>query len=285
MTIFARAIVAALALSAAPGLAEPPTQAREQLNAVLWLQTAAEYRAAALQTYRAAARELVSLRSDTGTASVEQARAGGFAGKPPAVVLDIDETVLDNSPYSAALVQRGQAFDPVSWEAWVLASQAQSIPGAREFVFIARRFGFRVVFITNRACRPESGFDERGRSRDCPQKAATLDNLANALGHRPAHVDLHMRFEMSGRDDSDKKARRETIARTYRIVMQVGDDLGDFIRPCEYAEERHATQWGKRWFVVPNPVYGSWERAVPDLAAKYGVLSVWDADATGADRP
>jgi acid phosphatase len=265
--------------------AQVPIESREQLNAVLWQQRTVEYRALALQAYRAATLRLPAVRASRHSASVEQQHAGGFAKKPPAIVLDVDESVLDNSPYTAMLVSEGRRFDPESWAAWVGEARAGGIPGAREFVARARAAGFRVVFITNRECRRGGPYDAQGRSLDCPQKSATLDNLRAVLGYRPAQADLLLRFERADQQDSDKRSRRLEVARTHRIAMLIGDDLNDFIAPGEYDPERHGSHWGATngtpWIALPNPAYGSWQGSFPDLSQKYDALIAWNVPPAG----
>jgi|GEM_PF-183559 len=256
-----------------------PVPAREQLNAVLWQQRATEYRGLALQAWRQATARLAGIRNNGLTASLEQRRAGGFRNKPVAVVLDIDETVLDNTPFNALLLREGRSFDPRDWNLWVAGSRAAGVPGAREFVQRARSLGFRVVFVTNRECNRGGSYDAQGRSLDCPQKASTLENLASVLGARPAAADLLMRYEQQARDDSDKQARRADVARTHRIALLAGDDLNDFIRAADYRADEHAGFWGAvsgaPWVALPNAIYGSWDSAFPATLQKYAALDVW----------
>lgn len=250
-----------------------PPESREQLNAVLWLQQSTEYKASALQTYRLAQRRLAALKSSGGTASVEQNRLGNYAGKPPAIVLDIDETILDNSPYNARLVKEGLAFDATSWGKWVDSRSAQAIPGAREFIRSARQLGYKVLFITNRECNKGGGY-ELGIAKDCPQQEATRQNLKTALGYTPKGDEILLRWEVAQRDDSDKTARREAIAQKHRIVMLLGDDLNDFIRGTDYKGVDHGDRWGVRWFMLSNPMYGSWEQK-RTAEQKYEALQPW----------
>jgi len=267
---------ASLSLSAQ---AAPPVVAREGLYATAWMQRAVEFRGNALQTYRAATARLPQVKTDGQTASVEQQRVGGFKSKKPAVVLDIDETVLDNSPAQAALIAQGQSFgDGSAFERWVQAAQAQALPGAKAFITEARARGFRVVFISNRNCAKDTAFDANGRALSCPQKPATLKNLSQALGYTVAEADLMLRGEVQGRDDSDKVARRLELAKKNRIALLLGDDLNDFIRRAEYDPEAHATQWGDRWFALPNAMYGSWVSTLGKLDQVYAALQPW-ADA------
>ena len=273
-------IVCAVLSSAAAALVHAePIPAREQLNAVLWQQRATEYRGLALQAWRQATARLAGIRNNGLTASLEQRQAGGFRNKPVAVVLDVDQTVLDNTPFNALLLREGRAFDPRDWNLWVAAVRAAAVPGAKEFVERARSLNFRVVFVTNRECNRAGGYNAQGRAIDCPQKASTLDNLTSALGARPAATDLLLRYERQARDDSDKQARRAEVARTHRIALLAGDDLNDFIRAADYRADEHARFWGAAsgapWVALPNAIYGSWDSAFPAVEQKYAALEVW----------
>jgi acid phosphatase len=247
--------------------------AREQLHAVLWMQMATEYRANAVQAYQAATAALRPLRSGTSTALVEP-RPDPPATQQPAIVMDIDETVLDNSPYLAARVHDHKAFEPSSWQRWVLSASAQTIPGAQGFITRARQLGYAVVFVSNRNCEVAAGYDAQGLAKSCPQKRATLDNLATVLGYRPADTDMLLRGERSGRNDADKRARRQEVAQRHRIAMLVGDDLNDFVLRADYRPEQHGGHWGRDWFVLANAIYGSWtgDRSIEQ---KYSALRTW----------
>ncbi|MBI3367097.1 MAG: hypothetical protein HY021_01180, partial [Burkholderiales bacterium] len=274
--LVALGLLAVGAAALAQPQAAPPITSRELLNAVLWQQITVEYRASALSAYRLATSRLDAVKVSGATASMEQLAMGGYRNKKPAVVLDIDETVLDNMPYDALLVQQGRPWPDPDWEPWVAAAQAHAVPGVRGFVARARAKGFRVVFITDRDCRVEGGYDANGQALVCPQKEATLRNLTSALGYRPAAADLMLRGERQGRDDVDKQARRAELARTHRIALQVGDDLKDFIRTTDYDPDKHGAHWGTRWIILPNAVYGSWEKPMRgDLAKKYAALQPW----------
>lgn len=261
--------------------ADLPISSREQLNATLWQQRSVEYQALATAMYRQATARLSSVKTNRKSASTEQQVLGLYQSKRPAIVLDIDETVLDNTPFNAMLVRNGRDFDSIDWGRWVADKKATGVPGARDFIRHARAKGFRVVFITNGECNRNGTYAANGHSLDCPQKSSTIDNLATVLGYKPAAQDVLLRYEIKGRDDSDKKARRGEIARTHRIAMLVGDDLNDFIRRVEYRPDIHRKYWGAMqgapWYVVPNPIYGSWERGFADLGEKYNSLMVWNA--------
>lgn len=286
----ARVAATALALStglqlasAQPGL---PTAAREQLNGVAWVQHAVEYQGNALQTYRLAESLLPAVKAKNSvTASVEQASQGGFKSKKKAVVLDVDETTLDNMPFNAMLVREGKDWNKPDWAAWVQASKAKPVPGVVKFIARARLLGFRPVFITNRACNKDAGYDAQGKPKDCALRKPTIDNLANVLGYRPEDEDVLMQYDKESRNDDDKQERRAQVARTYRIAMLIGDDLNDFIRGADYKEDDHAGRWGTQWFALPNPVYGSWDKPFRALEQKYAALDVWTAPAGPSAGP
>src|SRR5690606_12643535 len=123
--------------------AGPPPN--DNLNATAWLQTAVEYRLIAAQTYRAALAQLDrALQTPDWDALTRDDRDTPATGLPPAVIVDIDETVLDNSPYQARLVRDGRDYDDPSWDAWVHERQAKPVPGALEFAQAAAARGVTV---------------------------------------------------------------------------------------------------------------------------------------------
>jgi acid phosphatase len=229
------------------------SQPHENLNAVLWMQSAAEYQAAARQAYRAAEISLErALKDPSWTAALEQApdATGAYDKLPPAVILDLDETVLDNSPYQARLTARGGAFTDESWQAWVAETSAGIVPGARDFLSFAHGRGVRVYYISNRVC-------DSSRPDDPTVRALRSHSLPLAPGNLLCRT-----------GSGDKSARRKQAARMARIMIIIGDDLNDFVSPGRTPAERSelvrdlGRYWGERWFMLPNPAYGSWERAV-----------------------
>ncbi|MDT8436435.1 MAG: HAD family acid phosphatase [Gemmatimonadota bacterium] len=241
----------AVLVLAVGGCASGP-RAYTTLDAALWMQTSEEYAAVTRQAYRQAAERLeAALRDTAWSAALEQGpRAGGL---PPAVVLDVDETVLDNSAYAARLLRAGEEFTPETWDAWVEEARAPAVPGALEFLRRARARGVHVVFLTNREAHLE---------------AATRRNLA-AVGFEPAPEDDAVL--MKGEQESwgsDKSSRRAHVAGTHRILFLFGDDFNDFV-PARWGLDarrelgrEHADHWGVDWFALPNPTYGSWEAAI-----------------------
>ncbi|HUO83852.1 MAG TPA: HAD family acid phosphatase [Thermoanaerobaculia bacterium] len=219
----------------------------ENLDATLYLQTAAEYEAIALQTFRMA-QELAErgLADPTWSATTRPARAH----LPPAVIVDVDETVLDNSAYQARLILDDTEFGSESWAAWVEEAAADPVPGALEFVQWADANGITMFYVTNRTGEEE---------------AATRRNLL-AAGF-PVRDDIDTVLTKGEREEwvSDKTTRRAHVDRDFRVLLLIGDDLGDFLpRDWTGVESRSEMvaasrdRWGKQWLVLPNPTYGSW---------------------------
>ncbi|HEY6123223.1 MAG TPA: HAD family acid phosphatase, partial [Steroidobacteraceae bacterium] len=230
---------------------------REQLHATLWMQTAPEYRAISLQVYRQAEERIAAPLP--GSAALEQAAvpAETLARLPTAVVLDLDETVLDNTVYQARLLRDRATYNTTTWGEWVAAGEAEALPGSREFIARARALGHTVFYISNRDCTapPPTAADP------CPAKTATMKNLV-ALGieDAPDPKRMLLRGERPEWNTGNKTQRRAFIAANYRIVALVGDDLGDFTDPQVFAgdRERLEPRFGATWFLLPNPIYGSW---------------------------
>ena len=237
-------------------------------RATLWVRNSSEFRAASETVYRSAGFALMRGLAETAW-TAEPAQAGDLSALPPAIVMDIDETVLDNSEPQAAMLRAGTCFDdfPKAWDDWVAERRAPAVPGAVEFIRYARQArdgqgrAVRIFFITNRECAPRAGNDAA-----CPQQDDTQANLeALGLGSTTLADDLMLRGEQP-EWGGEKLARRQAVARTHRIVLNVGDDLADFlpdVRRASVAERDRARcmrhgEWGLRWFLVPNPMYGSW---------------------------
>ena len=240
--------------ASAPDVAAKGAAPHENLNAVLWVQTALEYQATAVQAYRLASMQLdAALKNREWTAATEQTRDA--SSLPPAVILDVDETVLDNSAYQARHIRDRSVFAVDTWDKWCQEVRAGAIPGAVEFTQQAVKRGVTVFYVTNRTADVEE---------------ATRRNLgALQFPLNPAIDTVLTRGERPEWEVSSKTARRAHVARSYRVLLLIGDDLGDFIddalgTPQQRAERTapHADWWGMRWIMLPNPTYGSWERAV-----------------------
>jgi len=238
---------------------EAPAVDDERLQSMLWTQTSLEYKAACAQVYAAARSSLdIALCHPTHTAAIEQIGLP-CACKPPAIILDVDETVLDNGPMQARLVATGTSFNREQWNEWCLAATAKTIQGVRPFLQYARSRGVTVFFVTN---------------RDGELDKATAQNLTAELGY---HVTPDMVLCKNERPEwtSDKSTRRAKIAASHRIVMLVGDQFGDFMHIEEASAEERITagepylnKLGRSWILVPNPNYGDWEQALYDYNFK-----------------
>ncbi len=243
-------IIAALTVTACA----TPRDSHELLTATLWMQTSAEYRADSEAAYRWARTTLDQALADPSwTAALEQ--TGPVGGLPPAVIMDLDETVLDNARFEGELVKRRTVYSPALWSEWVAMADAEAVPGAVEFIRYAEGKGVSVFYVTNRNQAEEAG------------TRANLVKLGIIASVNPDRV------LVSGENGwtSDKTARRAEIAKTHRILMLVGDDLGDFTSgnraaPAERRAlaDRHKDKWGERWVLLANPLYGSWDQALYD---------------------
>ena len=218
------------------------------------MQTALEYEATALQAYRLAQMQLDAALADRSwTAAIEQ--KGDASQLPPAVIVDVDETVLDNSYYQARMIRDATTYSSSTWDPWVMEQKATAIPGAREFTRYAASRGVTVFYVTNRTANLE---------------AATRANLEAEQFPVSKEIDVVLtRGERPEWNASAKGPRRAHIAQSHRILLLIGDDLGDFVvDPSGTPEKRRAGSelyegwWGRRWIMLPNPTYGSWERAV-----------------------
>jgi len=238
--------------SAAPPSALPCRPADSTINAVLWMQTSAEYQALVRQAYAAAARTLdAALADPTWTAAIEQ--PGPAASLPPAIVLDLDETMLDTSAHQQGLIVSGRAYTEPGWHEYAMTDASRPLEAAVDFVRYAKKRGVDVYYVTNRL-----------QSEEEPLRQTLA---RNGFPLDPSVDTVLTRGEQDPRGSSDKGPRREFIARTHRIIMLFGDDLNDFIpaNTLTLAERDHLMRqygenWGRKWFILPNPVYGSWER-------------------------
>ena len=241
--------------------ASPLRDTHEDLNSVLWVQTSGEFWALTSTTYNNAQVLLEQTKSQKSwSAALEQ--KPGYENLPEAVIMDLDETVLDNSPAQGQSVLDRAAYLQDTWGAWVHRVAAGALPGAQSFIGDAEKHGVKVFFVTNRS---------RSEQED------TLKNLA-ALGIT-ASDDTVLCLGENGWT-SDKTARRAEIANAYRVLLLVGDDMNDFVSTATLTPPQrlalaktHADRWGKSWILLPNPMYGSWERAiVPGLTKDEEIL-------------
>ena len=229
----------------------------------MWVKHAAEYQALAAQVFRDATDDLPAYISDKSWSAMPG--YGGMSELPPAIILDIDETVINNIDFQLAYER---PYSNHKRDAWSKNHDSVAIPGAKQFVEAARKAGVTVFFVTGRPCEPLEGIDD-----PCPQKQTTIDDITElGIDVNPEHLmlsDEHPDW------DREKLVRRELIAESYRVIMIIGDDLTDFV-PCSRKKihtpcttgATHATRaealqtyndyWGNGWYILPNPMHGSW---------------------------
>ena len=206
--------------------------------AVLWCQYAAEARALYYQAYNLARDRL------------DAAIAQGDPQDRLAIIVDIDETILDNSPFEAFLIRTGSPFTPELWSEWTAQCRNQALPGAQPFLVYAASRGVEVFYLSNR------GNDEF---------EATARNL-KAL-HFPMVDFNHL---LLNKDGLGKEPNRRKVGQEYKIVLLMGDNLGDFSAVFDkqgYADRFQLTdanqaEFGRRFIMLPNPIYGDWENSL-----------------------
>ncbi|SFK60718.1 5'-nucleotidase, lipoprotein e(P4) family [Rhodanobacter glycinis] len=241
-----------------PAPATAATPPNDNLDAVAWTQTAIEHDLIYLQTYRdAESRLLAALHDPHWDALPKDDRVAPLKGLKPAVVLDIDETALDNSPYQARLVKNGGEYNEASWAAWCKEERARALPGAVAFTRFAAKHGIAVIFISNR----DKSLDN--------VTVANLRKVGFPVQGPDAFLGLGTFVPGCEQIGTQKSCRRQLISRKYRVLMQFGDQLGDFVTVIANSDAGRAKavapymQWiGRRWFVLPNPTYGDWQPAL-----------------------
>lgn len=227
-----------------------------------WVKHAAEYRAVTRQVYRAALRDLPRFIEDVSWNALPQQRDA--ATLPPAVILDVDETVVSNVDFQINFIP---PFTNDKHDEWNRENTAIPVEGARDFVAAARDLGVTVFFVTNRPCRVKRDIED-----PCPQRQTTIDDLAEA--GIEAAADRVLLSEERGWT-REKLSRRLYVAKTHRVIMLIGDDFGDFVEcarenvvaPCRTpgtrasraaALDTYDHYWGNGWYILPNPMHGSW---------------------------
>ncbi|MBS1120821.1 MAG: hel [Deltaproteobacteria bacterium] len=200
-----------------------------------YFQRAAERKAASLQVYALATQKL-------------EAKAAGVTG-PWGVVLDVDETTLDNSAYQKSRGDLGLGFSPNSWAAWVEAKAAIPVPGALAFTQKVKQLGGKVVFVSNRQLVAECAPTEA----NLVAKGFAYDEILCRNG--PS--DKNLRF------DAVTAGTAPSTLPALNVLMYVGDNIQDFPLLTQDVRKQPDAAFGKfgdSFFVLPNPMYGSWEK-------------------------
>jgi len=241
----------------------PPAEPKPLVSTGMqWLYGAGEGAATSIQTYHAfrdhvlaAARnrpkDSVILADGSSPATPTFAPCGR---KPLAVVLDVDETVIQNLGYEYALAKSGKESDGAALNRWQKQprTEVKAMPGAIEALNAVKAKGVAVIYNTN---------------RDDEDAAATAATIVNA-GLPPGIIKETLFHRGDADGQSGKDGRRTHIAQRYCVVAMVGDQLGDFSdafnRRGIGVQERRALAgsgpivglWGNGWFLLSNPAYG-----------------------------
>ena len=228
-----------------------------RLGANLYIQTAAEYRACCLQVYKTAEIRLDALMAAANPKPLK-----------PAVIMDLDETVLDNSAFESFLYENKLEYSDDLWEMYErdYPGEVRLVPGAKQFIKKAEERGVTVIFVSNRL--------EENRG-------ATTSALRR-LGINTEGIGQQLLLKKKGAS-SDKTGRREMAAAQYNVLLTFGDNLRDFSETFMARKlaandgiDAHnkaidsrfglvddaACHWGIDWFVLPNPGYGEWEKLI-----------------------
>jgi 5'-nucleotidase (lipoprotein e(P4) family) len=210
---------------------------QQNVDATVWYNTSAENYYLYQQTYYYAASQL--MKDLTESAS---------DGRPPAVVLDIDETVLDNSPYMLQLIQQNDTYSEETWERWVQLANANLLPGVKDFLMLCEQNGVTIFYISN---------------RNIKYLDATISNM-NKFGLPNADPDHVLLME----GDSDKSERRRRVLSEFDVRLFIGDNLRDFDemfvdRSISFGKDLVKAELERmlpQFIILPNPMYGQWQR-------------------------
>lgn len=275
--------LAGMVINRLPSIAftEKSNITQQQLNeqgllGINWLQQSGEYRALAYQTFNVA-----KIAFDT-------AKSQNIAN--PAVIVDLDETVLDNSPYQASLIGTDEGFNSKSWNQWILAEETLAVPGAVEFINYVNSNGGKVFFVSNR---------NRGTTKENNDlELATMRNMKK-LGFKGVSEEiLLLKGEFTNEGNTAKQWRMEAVTNgkadgiKRNIIIFMGDNLNDFSEIDKNSNQirkefvdRTQGQYGlftvnsegfkPAYIALPNPMYGYWENGLYD-AKKFGKNSIWD---------
>ncbi len=240
-------LASVLLLSYASVLAQANNEYQE--GAIVWTQASGEWRALSYQAFN-----LAKMVLDRDLRMRHRNRL------KPAIVVDVDETILDNSRYQATLLKNNQDHSGPRFTDWVNRAEATALPGAVGFLLYARSRGVRVFYITNRKEIEKEG------------TAANLKKLGFP------EVNDETLLVKTDPQDSSKQPRRDSVTKKHRIVLLMGDNLNDFAAIFDQsrtvssrllAADQNKDKFGVQFIVLPNPLYGDWEGAIYDY--NYGL--------------
>ena len=270
------AVIGAL-LTSGLAQAQTATPANDALLATLWTQRSVEYKANALTVFALARLRLDEALADRNWTAAPAEQKADYQALPPAVVLDVDETLLDNSRYQVWMLKNDQTFSTKSWNQFCAAQISTAIPGAVEFTKYAESKGVKVFYITNRGVETEKD---------------TRENMARLGFPMGGNVDTFLMQGEKPEWGSAKGTRRAVVTRDYRVLLNIGDNFGDFDDRYRTSESERAkafesdmAYWGRQWLMIANPTYGSFDTATyghdfkkpreEQRQAKWDVLETW----------
>ncbi|WP_020698185.1 5'-nucleotidase, lipoprotein e(P4) family [Reyranella massiliensis] len=240
-------------LVALSGIAARAQDASDLLLATLWTQRSVEYKANALTVFALARIRLGEALVDRSWTAAPAEQTGDYQTLPPAIILDIDETLLDNSKYQVWMMKNDKTFSTKTWNEFCAAQISTAIPGALEFVKYADSKNVKIFYITNRAAETEKDTREN------------MQKLGFPLG---GNVDTFLMQNEKPEWGSAKSTRRAVVTKDYRVLLNIGDNFGDFDDRYRSSEadrlkafDSDMAYWGKQWLMIANPTYGSFDTA------------------------
>ena len=232
--------VALGALTAFGQTAKEPSDREYEVGPILWQQSSGEYRALCRQAF---ALGKILLDRDLRNHRIRQHRA---------IIVDVDETIMDSSHYQARLVKERTNY-PEGLTAWIDRAEATAVPGAVEFLRYAASRGVRVFYVTNRIPAEKDGTARNLKKLGFPQ------------------VDDQSLLTSPGPRSISKEPRRNAVSAKYHVVLLMGDDLNDLAKVFEdsktvesriAASDQLKNEFGKRFIVLPNAMYGNWDNSI-----------------------
>ena len=270
------AVVGAI-LSSGTAQAQDASPPNDMLLATLWTQRSVEYKGNALTVFALARIRLDEALADKSWTAAPVEQKGDYQALPPAVILDVDETLIDNSRYQVWMLKNNQTFSTKTWNQFCAAQVSTAIPGAVEFTKYADSKGVKVFYITNRGAETEKD---------------TRENMAK-LGF-PMGGNVNTFLMQNGKPEwgSAKGTRRAVITKDYRVLLNIGDNFGDFDDRYRTSEaerlkafDSDMAYWGRQWLMIANPTYGSFDTAPfghdfkksreEQRKAKWDLLETW----------
>lgn len=204
--------------------------------ATLWFQNSPEAKALFYQGFNIAKERVVEFNQIKGE-------------KPLAVVVDLDETMIDNSPFQGKMIEKGEGYSSEFWFEWTSLAQAKATPGAVEFTHFCDSLGIEVIYLSNRRTR---------------ELEATMHNM-DSLGFAFMKAENFLLVD----ETNAKKPRRDRVTEKFEIILLLGDNLNDFSEVFENRGddwgvsivEAYRSEFGRRFIIFPNPMYGEWEKS------------------------